>query len=333
MFENFVKYSLERGGSIKPLIIPKNIKTHWMGTGQMNPSVYNDNGKIIVNIRHTNYTLYHSENNSFEHIWGPLVYVHPNNDRTLSTKNYICHLTDQLDIQSCYQIDCSKYDKKPIWDFIGLEDIRIVKWDEKFFVTGVRRDTNTTGQGRMDLSEIKIEKDRVTEVSRIRVPAPENLEHISYCEKNWMPIVGKPYHFVKWSNPVEIVRYDPEEHKTYTIFTSEFDPRIAYDLRGGSQVIPYKDGYLAIQHVTFFRRNIAKRKDGEYRHFFSYWDKNWNLLHRSEIFAFLSGDIEFCCGLCEHNGDYLITFGFQDNAAYVMRVTADALDSFIKQIF
>ena len=41
---HFAKIALDNGGSIHPLIIPASITN---GTGLMNPSVYNDNGKII----------------------------------------------------------------------------------------------------------------------------------------------------------------------------------------------------------------------------------------------------------------------------------------------
>ena len=68
------------------------------GTGLMNPSVYNDNGKIIVNLRHVNYTFYHSEKKTFQHQWGPLTYVHPENDMHLRTTNYYLEMDDNLDI-------------------------------------------------------------------------------------------------------------------------------------------------------------------------------------------------------------------------------------------
>ena len=55
---NFVKLALENGGSIHPLIIPS---PDLKGPAITNPSIYNDNGKLIVNLRNINYTLYHSE--------------------------------------------------------------------------------------------------------------------------------------------------------------------------------------------------------------------------------------------------------------------------------
>ncbi len=35
----------------------------------------------------------------------------------------------------------SELDVPPVWTFIGLEDGRLVKWDEKYYLIGVRRDT------------------------------------------------------------------------------------------------------------------------------------------------------------------------------------------------
>ena len=70
------------------------------------------------------------------------------------------------DIIKNYLIDTTKLDVKPIWNFIGLEDARIVKWLDKYLICGVRRDTTTNGQGRMELSEIEIFDDKVNEIKR-----------------------------------------------------------------------------------------------------------------------------------------------------------------------
>lgn len=327
MFNNFVKFSLDRGGKIKPLIIPSN-NTYWKGTGLMNPSICKFNGNLIVNIRQVNYTLYHSEKGKNSHIWGPLVYIHPENNQCLATKNFICTLNDDLDIISYSMIDTSKLDQKPIWGFHGLEDIRLVNWENKLFITGVRRDTNTTGRARMDLSEIIFDGNYVKEISRIRVPAPGDRDKTSYCEKNWMPIYDKPYSYIKWSNPTEIVSYDHSSHKTTTEFVGKYDIN-NHDPRGGSQALPWKGGYIALVHLTSFCKDYGRRKNGDYYHQFIVWDKDWNIVRRSKIFSFMGGRVEFSCGMCKHNDDYLITFGFQDNAAYVLSVKSTSLEEFM----
>jgi predicted GH43/DUF377 family glycosyl hydrolase len=213
------------------------------------------------------------------------------------------------------KVDTSKLDVKPIWEFVGLEDARIVKWNDKLYLSGVRRDTTTNGQGRMELSEIEI-TDSIREVSRFRIPAPP--PDISYCEKNWMPIVDMPYHYLKWCNPVEIVKVDPINKTCETVFLGK-EMYFNWDLRGGGQVISYEGGYLSLTHETDLYNSEQGRKDATYRHRFVYWSKDWKPLARSELFSFMGAKIEFACGLANCGNDLLITFGFQDNAAYVLK--------------
>jgi hypothetical protein len=35
--------------------------------------------------------------------------------------------------------------------------------------------------------------------------------------------------------------------------------------------------------------------------------------------------------MAKHNNDYLITFGFQDNAAYIAKISDSALEEFINE--
>ena len=74
---NFVKRALAEGGMIRPLLVDPALT---QGTGLMNPSIFNDNGNLIGVVRHVNYTFYHSEKKVFQHPWGPLTYLHPEND-------------------------------------------------------------------------------------------------------------------------------------------------------------------------------------------------------------------------------------------------------------
>lgn len=319
--QNLVKQVIQSGGSISPLIIPSDLTN---GTGLMNPSIYVDKDKLILNLRHVNYTLYHCENEQlFNNRWGPLVYLNPENDIHLRTTNWLCELNDDLTIKSWNKVDTSKLDVEPVWEFIGLEDGRLVKWDNKLYLCGVRRDTKTNGEGRMELSELKKHK----EIKRSRIEPPNDPN--SYCEKNWMPVIDMPYHFVKWTNPTEVVKVDPETNTSKTVVLK---PQIDSfnNLRGGSQIIPYGDGRICIIHECNLWKNKLEQKDAKYTHRLVMWDKDWNIKHISESFNFMDGEIEFCCGLAEYQGNLLITFGFQDNAAYILKMPITFLDNFIK---
>jgi predicted GH43/DUF377 family glycosyl hydrolase len=321
---SLANFALEHGGSIHPLILPSSVTN---GTGIMNPSILIDNGKILVNIRHVNYTFYHSEAKLFQHPWGPLTYLHPENDIHLRTDNYYCELDTNFNITRFNKIDTSKFDTyEPKWDFVGLEDARLVRWDNKLYITGVRRDTTTTGQGRMELSEIVVSDNDVKEISRVRIPPPNDLT--SYCEKNWMPVIDKPFNYVKWTNPTELVSVDIANKTSKTEFLGN-PIQLPRDLRGGTQVISFDEYYITLTHEVDLFNSEVGRKDAVYRHRFIIWDKNWNILKYTNDFSMMDAHVEFSVGMCQYNDDLLITFGFQDNAAYLLRLPISAFKKFI----
>ena len=313
--QSLARLALTDGGCIYPLIIPSQLTN---GTGLMNPSILEHNNKIIVNLRHVNYTFYHSESKLFQHQYGPLTYVHPENDIHLRTFNYYLELNSSFEIVRYSLIDTSLFDTyEPLWEFIGLEDARLISWNNKLYMTGVRRDTTTNGQGRMELSEIAVFPDKVQEISRTRIEAPRDKN--SYCEKNWMPFLDKPFHYIKWTNPTEVVKVDIDNSSSSTIFDGQYIPAPT-DFRGGSQVVSYNNNYIAIIHeVNLFNSEVG-RKDAVYRHRFVLWDNNFQLIKYSEPFNIMGGHVEFATGMIIKEDNFLITFGFQDNAAYLLQI-------------
>lgn len=322
--EPIVKNILNAGGILKPLIIPSQYTD---GTGLLNPSILEVNGKIIVNVRHVNYTIYHSEKKIHLHEWGPLVYLHPEHYQKLKTVNYYCELDSEYNIQRCQSVDTTALDKEPLWEFVGLEDARLAHWDQKLWLIGVRRDTTTNGQGRMEFSEILVSDDQVKEISRHRIEPP--LDPNSYCEKNWMPITDMPYHFVKWCNPTEIVKANLDTLSSQQLYHGKF-VEMPRDLRGGSQVIPWNNYYICITHEVDLFKDVIGRKDGVYRHRILLWDKNFNLIKYSDDFSFMGGHIEFCAGLMYKNNTFICTFGFQDNSACLLTIPESFISNMLK---
>jgi hypothetical protein len=323
--KNLAKQVIKNGGSIIPLIIPS---SETNGTGLLNPSIFNDDGKLILNLRHVNYTLYHCEGEQlFINRWGPLAYLNPENDIKLRTNNFFCELDNDFTIKFHSKVNTSKHDIEPVWEFIGLEDGRVVRWDNKLYLCGVRRDVKENGEGRMELSELSSGKLFTKEVNRSRIEPPNDPN--SYCEKNWMPVIDMPYHFVKWTNPTEVVKVDPITNTSETVILKSQIGNFN-NLRGGSQVIPYKDKRICVIHECDLFKNKLEQKDAKYTHRFIIWDKDWNIEHISDPFSFMGGEIEFCCGIAEYKDDLLITFGFQDNAAYLLKMPKVFFDDFTK---
>lgn len=316
---------IKNGGIIAPLLIDADGLTV---PSSANVSVMNYNGKLLANIRNLNYVLYHSERDKNPHVWGPLVYIHPENDISLTTYNYLCNLNSEtLEVESYAKVDTSLLDVPPLWDFVGLEDARIVNWHDQLSLIGVRRDTTTNGVGRMEISQLSLDG-AVKEVRRTRIPTTG--QDNSYCEKNWMPVLDHPYRFVKWTNETEVVDYNPETKQTTTTILKEKVNLGTGDLRGGSQVFPYNDLYLAVVHEVDLYQSEAGRKNAFYWHRIVAWDRGFNIVSISDPFTFMGGKIEFCVGMTMLGSDFIVTFGFQDNAAYAARIPERLMKEIIK---
>lgn len=326
--KNLSSFALENGGSLIPLLIDS---TESARTGICNPSIFydSDSKRLIGNLRNVNYVLYHSEREHAHNFNGPLTYLHPENDNHLRTENFYVEFSDDLELESHTKIDFSVYDSQytQMWDFRGLEDARIFRWDDRLYVCGVRRDTTPNGVGRMELCEIIVNRlpdDSIEciEIERTRIPSVDDDD--AYCEKNWMPVLDMPYHFVKWSSPLEVVKYDPDTNTTETVKALMY-PNEPTDMRGGSQVVRYGDYRVACVHVTYLMQNRLGQKDATYRHRFLVWDLDWNLVEVSDEFSFMDGRVEFCCGMTIVDGVMHLTFGFQDNAAFLLTLPIDKI--------
>jgi hypothetical protein len=326
---NLVHKSVSQGGKLAPLILPHGLTS---GMGLMNPSIFiDDDGDLLVNIRHVNYTLYHSEGDQrFFSPWGPLSYLHPEKDQRLVTTNYLCRLDKELNIINYTKVDYSKFDVPPIWEFVGEEDCRITQWDGNYYLIGVRRDTTPNGQGRMEYSKIELDKTTwtATEVQRVRIPPPVDVN--SYCEKNWMPILDKPYHFVKWAMPTEVVKANPDKSECEQVLVRN-TPSVPIDQRGGTNIVSWGDYYIAFTHEVKLWRNYLNQKDSIYRHRMIVWDKDFNFVGLSKSFAFLDTPIEFCVGAAVRDGKLLLSFGVQDNAAFILEVPKKVVNGLVTE--
>lgn len=314
---NLVEKAVSNGGKLAPLVIPNGLTS---GTGLMNPSIFiDDDGDILVNLRHVNYTLYHAENEQkFASRFGPLSYLHPEKDQRLVTENYLCQLDKDLTMTRFTKVEMQTL-HEPIWEFVGLEDARVVQWEGDYYLIGVRRDTTTNGVGRMEYTKIELDKNEWTakEIHRKRIAAPAPDE--SYCEKNWMPVVDKPYHFVKWCMPTEVVYSHPDQPETTQAILRQTPPSPA-DQRGGSQIIKWGSVYICITHEVSLFKNYLVQKDAIYRHRVMVWDSEFNFVGMTKPFSFLDARVEFAVGAAKQGEDLLVSFGFQDNAAFVLRV-------------
>ena len=323
--------SICKYGDTYPLLV---FEDDSIKAGLCNPSILYKDGKFVFNLRDVNYVLYHAigatkymqEGGRFASAWGPLSYLHPDGYHKLVTKNYAGTLEE-----GCKLVDTSMLDVEPKWEFHGLEDCRLVNWGNKVYLTGVRRDTTDTGVGRMELSRIIDIEDSPKEISRVRIKHPTD-EGNAYCEKNWMPVRDIPFTYVKHANPTQVVKVNPENGDCWVTEQKQRVEGIP-DTRGGSQVLSYKGGYIAVTHDTmfwYFTDRGSGNKDAVYHHRIVFWDKDWNIQKVSKPFHFMGGQIEFCCGAEYVDNKFHITFGFQDNSAHLLVIDEEHIDNLLE---
>ena len=352
MVFSLVKDSFSKGGSIHPLLISPEITKHLSLCNTSILEVEKDS-RYLLNVRWVSYYLHHCENKQkYQTPWGPLNYVRPDCDEYLRTENYICDLNlVDMTAHNPRKIDEGKFPSPQEWDFVGAEDLRLTQWNGKIYGSGVRR-FFPDGRGRMQVSSLNIDTNKVVEEERVFIEAPTNPE--SYCEKNWMPLTDSPFVYLKWCSPVEVVQADPTMKSLFPQEYPVVDPQdgkiktatnicssrtwvskqnelpLGLEPRGGSQVIPYKDYYIAAIHEVDGWHNEKNDRDAYYYHRFIVWDKNWNLVSYSDKFTFMHGRIEFCCGLASYKDSFLITFGFQDNTAFLFKMSKKHFDELLK---
>lgn len=329
MINNFVKEALNSGAIIRCLDLPVEYSE---GLGMCNPSIFVDGEKVWVNVRRVNYAFHNSITNFWNTAYGPTNYHHPDHDQHLRTENYVAVLDRdfKIDESTIRQVDYSAFYTEPIWSFVGEEDVRIVRWDDHLYLTGCRRDTTTDGESRMELTEVN---DEGVEVNRYRIPTVKN-KH-TYCEKNWMPILDMPYHYVKWCNPLEIVKYDPHTDTTEQLMVKHYDlsavnpDRELFDLRGSSQVVHVEGYYIALVHEVGLWRNRYGERLANYFSRFIVWDEDWNIVKLSPRFWYLGFNVEFGTGLAFKDNKFYIPFSVFDNAAFLMVVDKSFIFNFV----
>jgi hypothetical protein len=130
--------------------------------------------------------------------------------------------------------------------------------------------------------------------------------------------------------PTELVYANPISGECEQVFHKPTAPA-PKDQRGSSQVIRWGSMYISITHEVDLFKNYLKQKDAIYRHRLVLWDQELNVVGLSKEFSFLDARVEFCVGAAVHKGNLLVSFGFQDNAAFVLQVPGVVVEDLIME--
>lgn len=269
----------------------------------MNPSVTRYNSQIMCNIRTVNYKI--DKQGRYEILGKDGTYcdTHP-----IVTKNVLATLDYDLNVEHAVEICPSVGEPAPKWDkVIGHEDIRLFAVDGGLSTLACRRDQNEGGVCEQVLSNIVFLPSGTYINTGHRIIHKEG----SY-EKNWMP-ARNGHHFIYRLGTVV---------DTTGKIVKKFDTKVdTSTISGGSQLVTFRDGYIALVHEARINPSTNLRY---YIHRFVYFTNELAPVCLSMPFYFLDKQIEFAAGLAWHpdNKRLILSFGARDSEAWIGTVDA-----------
>lgn len=141
-------------------------------------------------------------------------------------------------------------------------------------------------------------------------------------EKNWMPVIaGDTLKFVYSTDPLVWLDFNDG------VVTPAPDsiPVLPGTIRGGSQLIQYKNGWLALVHQVH-ADGVTK---GAYVHRFAYFENGNSTVRLSAPFYFQHLGIEFAAGLVYFQDRWFASYGVEDREAWVSEISSETVDKLV----
>lgn len=285
-----------------------NLPTHWF---PMNPSIAEWNNELWMIQRTVNYRV--KEDGNYQ--------VKDNGN--IETRNYLVKLDSDLNIVSSNPILHPDNWGSPIWDYVkGIEDCRLFVKNNELWCSATVREKNVVGMCEMYLFKIT---DPVSAQPKFELISVMQGAEPHQHEKNWMPLTPVNNCQFVYSMEPTIILGDRQN------VSSNIMPAIAVDsFRGGSQVIDFDQGYLAVIHES------VEMFDGlrNYVHRFVYLNKKFELERISPRFKISGSRIEFVAGMAREprSQDLVISYGLADNQSWLLRVSSQSVLDMLKPI-
>jgi glycosyltransferase involved in cell wall biosynthesis len=276
------------------------------GYKYMNPSVVTMDGRLFVNVRKVNYEINHEGQYIVHGLDGSIIEGKPIDEmHPIVTENIFAALDyDDLSVIKHHTAPLEQIAEAPYKLVQGYEDIRLFVWDGFLYGSACVRERNPGGMCEQYLVPMEGGPARL-------VPGPDKGRH----EKNWMPFIeGDQLRFMYDLCTVVDYEGNVKSRMQHSLFDLSH-------LRGGSQLIPFYDGWLALVHEAWINDN--KRC---YWHRFVWFDMCMNPVYVGLPFVFHDKVIEFAAGMCWHPDGkrIVISYGREDKAAWI--ATVDALE-------
>jgi hypothetical protein len=294
---------------LRRLIDPKNKR--WSA---FNPSIgHSPELGYAMTIRSSNYII--------DLETGSLDLTEGNN---VASKVWFCELDNNFNLLNLRQI---KFDA-PFSLKRGIEDAKLFWRDSSWWFTGIMLEKVHTETARVALFKYDYEANVATFVEKFDGP-----EH-SKPEKNWMAPYNKNPNFDFIYGPTSIVK------DSVFMTHPNLNPEIS-KIRGNTNLLELKDGYLAVVHSLYTKKIVWKNpktfaeQDGLqkfYTHQFVKFNHKGELTHISREFQFEQNGIEFAAGIVEKNEDFIISYGKDDLSSHLAIISKSTVLDSLKEI-
>lgn len=260
---------------------------------RFNPSIIYRNGKFTISVRECSYSLYETQNNNFTAAF--------DGTKRYFNSLYMTECEDPFNDELQWKkIEYKKRRVDTINKFRGVEDVRLMEWNDRLYYTAARKDWTEN-------TDTKLEEGIIagnTTAEERKLPS------MNQTEKNYVPVEGMPFTYI-WQISPTILLKEGE-------FVTINDSPLYSNQRGSTQAIKYKGGYIAVTHT--------KTGNSLYAHHFMMFDKDLKITAVSEAFSFDRQPIEFTCGLCLVDGKFYISYATMDRRAFILEVEESVLD-------
>jgi hypothetical protein len=309
------KTKLDLSKTIDVNILGKNIEV-FSGT----PTIIDISNNYLINLRWINYN--YNENGTKKTI--PRQWVSLNSRYTVDGS--FNKISDEIFLEENYLEQMNNI-------AIGLEDIRIFKFNDEYYYIATIFDNNrniaSVSSGLYNIENNSYQLDK-----NIIIPKMYNTNKIRIREKNWC--------FVNYNNelcvvynwfPLQIGKIDYDKNEMNIIEIKYNIPHFFKEARGSTCGIRNNNEIWFILHKAQcynFRQNKYIDALLNYQHFFAIFDLDMNLIRYSELFKFEGCRVEYCVGMIIKNDEMILSYSLMDTNSIIATYDIDYINNNLK---
>jgi hypothetical protein len=220
------------------------------------------------------------------------------------------------------------FEKEKYFDEIGLEDIRIFNYLEKYYYIATyfdhKRQIISVSSNEYNICDLSYNLNKT-----IILPQMYNLSKIKQSEKNWSFVNYKNELCIiyKWF-PLQIGKINYETNEMNIIEIKYNIPDYFNNARGNTCGYEYNNEIWFVLHKAQQYDNIKTKYN--YQHFFAVFDLEMNIIRYSELFKFGDCTVEFCIGLIVKNDNIILSYSLLDTECIIAEYDINYINKKIK---